>query len=210
MSSEPTRGELLARVFEFGLPDLLSMLADKTAKEEPAARTMALVALANVRQLLKANESLNKSDRAGLPTTYADFGRTTALLFDEYPPTGQSELDIPGAAEIRFRRLYHFYHAAILGTVSERAHATNAHLEALANIWYSYINSAKHLQKLLENTIIWSSDEIEWFRGCTDEESYIRYVMYTLVPDVLWQHDEMLSMAKKEFDVWPSLLKRYS
>jgi hypothetical protein len=173
-SSGPTQGELMARMFDLSLPDLLQMLADKISREEPAARTMVLVALANARSDLRANKSLNKSYGTEFPTTYAELGQTVALLFDKYPPTPQNDLDIPTEAEIKFRRLYHFYNAAVVGAVSERAHATNIQLTELASIWRSYIDSARHLDALLSHTLIWSDDEIAWFGGCVDEESQIR------------------------------------
>lgn len=207
-SSEPTRGELMARLFDLGLSDLLQMLADKIPSEEPAARTMVLVALANTRSDLKANKWLNESRGTDLPTTYAEFGRMAALLFDKYPPTTQGDLDIPTEAEIKFRRLYHFHQATILGAVSERAHATNAQLKELASIWRSYIESARYLDVLLSHTLIWSKDETVWFGGCIDEESHIRNVLYTVVPDFLWEHDEMLSMVKQQFGVGRWLLRR--
>jgi hypothetical protein len=207
-SSERTRGELMARAFDLGLSDLLQMLEDKVVREEPAARTMVLIAFANVRCDLEVHKSLNKTDGTDLPTTYAEFGRTVALLFDKYPPTTQGDLDIPTEPEIKFRRLYHFYHAAILGAVSECAHATNTQLKELATIWRSYIESARHLQVLLAHTVIWSKDEIDWFGDCTGEESHIRNVVYTVVPKFLWEHDEMVSMVKQQFGISTWLLKR--
>lgn len=207
-SKEPSRGEVMARAFDLSLSELLKMLTDKVAQEEPAARTMVLVAFANVRSDLKANKSLGKSEGIDLPTTYAEFGRNVARLFDKYPPTNQGDLDIPTGAEIKFRRLWHFYQACILGAVSERAHATNAQLKELASLWCTYIESARYLQALLAHTLIWSKDETDWFGGCADEKSYIRSALYMSVPEFLWEHDEMLDMAKQHFGVGRWLLKR--
>jgi len=221
---EPTRGELMALSFDVTLVDHLERLADKLTREEPAARTMALVGLVNITSILRTHQELNQSDGTGLPTTYADYGRMVALMFDKYPPTNLSDQDLirltsdrsvmtPAAekairSEIAFRRLYHFFHAATLGAVSERAHATHAHLEQLANIWRSYIDSARHLQPLLSHTEIWSKDETDWFDICIDEKSSIATVIYTVVPKFLWEHDEMLSMVKQQFGVRPSRPRR--
>ena len=197
----------MARAFDLEIPDLLRRLNNRIAREEPRARTMVLVALANARSDLKINKTNNDRHGTDLPITYDGFGRRVALLFDKYPPATQRDLEIPTEAEIKFRRLYHFYHAAILGAVSERAHEANAHLDQLASIWCSYIESAKYLPALLSNTPLWSKDETEWFAGCTDEENHIRNVVYTVVPQFLWEHGEMLSMAKECFDIGSSLLR---
>jgi hypothetical protein len=205
---ELSRGELMARGFELDLPDLLEMLSASDANEEPLARTLTLIAFANARSDLKVHTSVNKAHATDLPTTHADFGRTVALLFDKYPPVAQRDLDTPTEVEVKFRRLYHFYKAAMLGTASERAHATNAQLRQLADIWRIYIASATYLPAVLESTGLWSSEELEWFRGCDDESSHIRNVLYTVVPSFLWQHGEMLDMAKQAFGVRRSMLRR--
>ncbi len=204
---EPTRGELLAQGFDLDLCDLMQMLINKLETEEPNAQTMVLIAFTNASSDLRANKSWNEKHRADLPTSYADFGRMVALLFDKYPPTNQGPLDIPTADEVKYRRLCWFYQAAILGTASERAHATNTQLNELTRIWQRYIESAKYLPRVVKHNRLWSDDEKEWFGGCTDENSYVRTVLYTVVPKFLWEHDEMLNMAKQRFDVWPSLLR---
>jgi len=162
---------------------------------------MVLIAFANARSEIKAHRAINKSGGTDLPSTYASYGKIVAMLFDKYPPTQQGDLEIPTAAEIKFRRIYHFFRAAVLGGVSERAHEDNEHLQAVADIWGSYIESARHLAVLIEHTKIWSEDEIEWFTGESSGDGQIRNVLYTVVPDFLWHHDEMLKMAKQKFGV---------
>jgi hypothetical protein len=209
-SSEPTRGELFARTFDLGLPDMLEMLTSRMAGEPPADRAMVLVAFANARSELKASKSVNKSHAADLPTTYADHGRMVARLFDKYPPTQQSDLEIPSAAQIKFRRLFHFFRASVLGAVSERAHEANQELQIVANVWGEYIASAGQLSSIVKHTRIWSEDELELFAGGFDEETQIKNVFYNVVPGFLWQHDEMLAMAKDRFRIFTSFLKRRS
>jgi hypothetical protein len=209
-SAEPTRGELFARTFDLSLPDMLEMLTSRMAGEAPADRGMVLIAFANARSELKASKSINKKHAADLPTTYADHGRMVARLFDKYPPTQQSDLEIPSAAEIKFRRLFHFFRASVLGAISERAHAANEELQAVANVWGEYIASAGHLSSIVQHTRIWSEDELAWFAGGFDEEEQIKNVLYTVVPDFLWQHSEMLKMAKDRFGVFASFLKQRS
>jgi hypothetical protein len=209
-SSEPTRGEIFARTFDLGLPDMLEMLTSRMAGEAPAERAMVLVAFANTRSELRASKSVNKSHATDLPTTYAEHGRMVARLFDKYPPTQQGDLEIPSAAEIKFRRLFHFFRASVLGAASERAHQANQELQTVANVWGEYIASAGHLSSIVKHTRIWSEDELEWFAGDFDEDSQIKNVLYTVVPDFLWQHDEMLKMVKDRFRVFASSLKRYS
>jgi hypothetical protein len=46
---ESTRGELFARTFDLGLPDMLEMLTSRMADEAPADRAMVLIAFANAR-----------------------------------------------------------------------------------------------------------------------------------------------------------------
>ena len=162
---------------------------------------MVLIAFTNARSDLKGHKSLNKSEGLDLPTTYAEFGRTVARLFDKYPPTNQGELETQTAAEIKFRRLWHFYQATILGAISERAHASTANLKEVASLWCAYIESARYLEALLAHTLIWSKDETDWFCDCPDEQSYIRSALHMTVPQFLWEHDEMLDMAKQRFGV---------
>jgi hypothetical protein len=209
-SGEPTRGELFARTFDLSLSDMLEMLTSRMAGEAPADRAMVLVAFANTRSELKAGKSINKSHASQLPTTYSNHGRMVARLFDKYPPTQQGELDVPNAAEIKFRRLFHFFRASVLGAISERAHETNGELQTVADVWGEHIASAGHLTSIVKHTRIWSRDELEWFAGDFDEELQIRNVLYTVVPGFLWQHDEMLKMAKDRFHVFASLLKSRS
>ena len=168
---------------------------------------MVLIAFANTRPQIKAHKAINKTDGTALPATYTSYGKTVAMLFDKYPPTQRGDLEIPTAAEIKFRRVYHFFRAAVFGAVSERAHEANERLQAVANIWRSYIESAHHLAALIEHTKIWSKDEIELFAGESSGDGQIRNVLLTVVPDFLWQHDEMLKMAKQKFGVSPFWLR---
>jgi hypothetical protein len=208
--SEPSQGELAARAFDLSLPQLLEMLSRQVGKSVPTELAMVLIAFANARSDLKAHQSLNTSrSSADLPTSYADYGRMIGRLFDKYAPTQEGELDVPSPAEIKFRRLFHFYRAAILGAASERAHETNERMQDLAIIWNEYIDSASQLPSVLAHTRIWTSEELEWFSPHFDERLHIENVLYTIVPKFLWEHGEMLDMAKQKYGVWPSSLKRY-
>jgi hypothetical protein len=98
----------------------------------------------------------------------------------------------------------------VLGAISERALGANQELKTVADVWGEYIASAGRLSSIVKHTRIWSEDELEWFSGDFDEESQIKNVLYTVVPGFLWQHDEMLKMAKHKFGVYASFLKQRS
>lgn len=147
------------------------------------------------------------------PTTldFRDHPKTIEfVLFDKYPSSQRDNQDIPDEAEIKFRRIFHFFRASVLGTVSERAHQSNQDMAAVAEVWGEYIASAGSLTSIVEHTAIWASDELAWFAGDFDEEAQIRNVLYSVVPGFLWKHDEMLDRAKRRFRVMTSLLKSYT
>lgn len=208
-SREPTSAEVLARTFDMSLSDMLGMTM-RMAQEHPADRAMVLIAFVNARSLLRASKQINKSDGAKLPANYADHGRMVAKLFDKYPSSQRGNHDFPDEAEIKFRRIFHFFRASVLGAASERAHQSNQEMAAVAEVWGEYIASAGRLTSIVQHTTIWTPDELAWFTGDFDEEAQIRNVLYSVVPGFLWAHDEMLDMAKRRFRVMTSFLKPYS
>lgn len=206
-SKEPTRGELFAQSFDLDLPVLTGLLRRRLADEATAERAMLLVAFKNARSELKVLRRRKKEKGTDVPTTYAEFGRVTARLFDKYPPTRESELEIPSAAELKHRRLFHFYRASMLGAVSERGHETNQDMQAVADVWGEYIASSGHLASIAKHSRLWSEDELMWFAADFDDEAQIQNVVITVVPGFLWKHDEMLAMAKKKFGLNRSFLR---
>lgn len=168
--SEPSRGELFAQSFDLDLPVLIDLIGRRLAKEATAERAMLLVAFKNARSELKMFRRLKKEERAGVPTTYAEFGRATAKLFDKYPPTQESEPEIPKAAELKHRRLFHFYRASMVGAISERGHETNQQMHAVAEVWGEYIASSGHLTSIAKHSRLWSEDELSWCAADFDDE----------------------------------------